>query len=82
MLTSLKTFLLNRDQFGTATNLKFKSKDQYSTIPGGVYSLMLSLFIGALWYQQFYLMFSYGNNSINEISTKSKFNELGNVTLE
>jgi len=64
------------------TNLAFNKKNQFTTIPGGVVSIVLAIIFSFAWYQQLYLMTNYLANIITTSLTAADFKEIGVVSLK
>ena len=47
----VKRFLKNNDRFGHSVNLSYKGRETYTTVPGGMLSLMVSIMTIIMIYQ-------------------------------
>ena len=82
-MSYLSTKLTSIDQFGFAYEFALNKKEgKYKTSLGGVLTLVINTLILYLTYNQLYIMWTYGNDTIQSNVTQSDFKEIGNVTIE
>ena len=83
MLQSILTKIKDQDQFAfsPASAISFNKKQIFATLPGGFHSILLSTLFLILWYQNFYQMFFYQNNSITSNTSYADLIKLGNVKM-
>ena len=83
MIKKAKEMILDQDQFAFApeSNLGFNKKGAYSTYPGGVTSISLTLIFTWAWYSQLNLMYNYLANIITTATTAADFEEIGTLKL-
>ena len=84
MLTKLQERITTIDlfPFNPEQALVFNKQKKFQTFPGGVWTMLLIILMGVLWFQQFYQMLYYLNNSVLTNTTAVKFDELGTVDLK
>ena len=66
MYLKILNYVKAKDDFAFKPNqaITFNGKGAFTTFPGAVWSILLSLFYYWLWYTNFYDMFFYKQNAI------------------
>ena len=72
---------LDQFAFNPEKAININGKSKFSTIPGGVQSILLRTLFFVFWYQNFSHMFLYQKNSISSNSSAVDLIALGNVEI-
>jgi hypothetical protein len=78
-----KDFFKDSDSFAFQphTNIGFNKKAQFSTMAGGVVSIILTVIFTYSWYQQLYIMVNYLANNISSFNVETDFGAIGTLNL-
>ena len=74
--------ITEQDKFYHAPQLRFKEKISQKTFPGGVWSILLNIFLYYQWYSYFQIMFTYKKGQVSYAETNADFQEIGKVLLK
>ena len=83
-IKKLTAAITAQDQFSFSpeSNFLFNKKPKFSTFPGGLMSITLTIVFTFTWYNQLYLMINYLANNISTFTTVADLEKIGTVNLK
>ena len=81
MLQKVIKFIRQQDAFAFSPSLGFNIKKKFTTIPGGIFSIVFSIFTYWLWFSQLSKMYNLQEPNVITFEDHIDLDKLGNTNL-